>query len=192
MIRITDNALDNFEQVERRIRSGRFASVTSETDSVQYPGIGQVPTDIGRDIDRAIRLQYPTLDLETRLQFARLSLDSDVQPHGVHNDRTEGDLTSILYLCDEGSTDLCKHRILGFDRQPETEAQYKIWQRDHSRPAAWTTTRCVQCRRNRLFSFPSELLHRQFPASGFGTGPEDGRLVIVTFSRHKKAPNEGG
>ena len=54
----------------------------------------------------------------------------------------------------------------------------------------WTQTACVSMRHNRLVAYPADRFHGQWPATGWGTSQQDGRVVIVGFGDTGGAADE--
>lgn len=181
-MRITYDTLENYEEAERRVRSLDFKGIVNEVDGVLYPDLSLVPTDIGGSIHGAISDHFPEHDVEITYQFARLSVEGVNAPHQVHNDLSMGQWASVLYLTDEGGTDLCTHRALGFAGQPETERELRAWTSDTNVPDAWHVDAYIPAERNKLVMYPGDWMHRSQPIGGQGTNANNnGRLVIVTF-----------
>lgn len=124
----------------------------------------------------------------------RLTLRSDRGASGVHCDPAA--YSGILYLslpehC-RGGTDFYRHRRTGLERVPATldgivAAGYPtgdalvrdVINRDTLKPAAWEKSFAAPMRFNRLILFSPWMFHNS--AAGFGTSPEDGRLVYLMF-----------
>jgi hypothetical protein len=107
----------------------------------------------------------------------------------VHSDREMGDHTAIVYLSkhdDEGSgTGLFEHTETGMRRmpsfaelrkKPEFLEQLKA-EMVAGDPEHWNMWHFVQGYYNRAFIFEAPLFHSRFPKHGYGTTPEDGRLI---------------
>ncbi len=124
----------------------------------------------------------------------RLTRKADRGQSGVHVDPAAW--SGILYLtapehC-RGGTDFYRHRRTGLERVPATldgiqAAGYPtgdalvqdVVNRDTCKPAAWERTFTAPMRFNRLILFSPWMFHNSAP--GFGTGPDDGRLVYLMF-----------
>lgn len=124
----------------------------------------------------------------------RLTLKGDRGLSGVHIDPCF--YSGILYLsrpqdC-RGGTDFFRHRRTGLDRVPATSAGVQaagfvdhnqlieeVVNADTTKPAKWEKSFTAPMRYNRLILFSPWMFHNAAP--GFGSGPDDGRLVLLLF-----------
>lgn len=130
----------------------------------------------------------------TTHSHCRLTLAGDKGRSGVHVDPCF--YSGILYLslpehC-RGGTDFFRHKRTGLDRVPMgptamLAAGYtdpnrlieEVVNQDTLKPARWEKTFTVPMRFNRLILFSPWMFHNS--AAGFGTKPENGRLVHLMF-----------
>jgi hypothetical protein len=117
---------------------------------------------------------------------------------GVHVDPAA--YSGILYLSrpedcarpDAGGTDFFRHRRTGLEAVPQDPAKIAasgyddvnaliedVVNKDTTLPAKWERTLRVPARFNRLLLFSPWQFHNAAP--GFGTTPEDSRLVMLLF-----------
>ena len=117
---------------------------------------------------------------------------------GVHIDPAA--YSGILYLSrpedcarpDAGGTDFFRHRRTGLEAVPQDPAKIAasgysdinvlvedVVNKDTTLPAKWERTMRVPARFNRLLLFSPWQFHNAAP--GFGTSPEDSRLVMLLF-----------
>lgn len=117
---------------------------------------------------------------------------------GVHIDPAA--YSGILYLSrpedcakpDAGGTDFFRHRRTGLEAVPQDPAKIAasgysdinalvedVVNKDTTLPAKWERTLRIPARFNRLLLFSPWQFHNA--ASGFGTTPEDSRLVMLLF-----------
>jgi len=117
---------------------------------------------------------------------------------GVHIDPAA--YSGILYLSrpedcakpDAGGTDFFRHRRTGLEAVPQDPAKIAasgysdinalvedVVNKDTCLPAKWERTLRVPARFNRLLLFSPWQFHNAAP--GFGTTPEDSRLVMLLF-----------
>ncbi|MFM5917694.1 MAG: DUF6445 family protein [Novosphingobium sp.] len=124
----------------------------------------------------------------------RITLAGDQGRSGVHIDPCA--YSGILYLslpqhC-RGGTDFFRHKRTGLDRVPDRRedmlaAGYSdinlliedVVNRDTLKRGAWDKLMTLPMRFNRLVLFSPWQFHNS--ASGFGTGPANGRLVQTLF-----------
>ena len=124
----------------------------------------------------------------------RLTLAKDKGLSGVHVDPCF--YSGILYLslpehC-RGGTEFYRHKRTGLDRVPPTLAGVQaagysdpnslnedVVNADTSKPSRWEKQFTVPMRFNRLILFSPWMFHNS--ARGFGSGPQDGRLVHLMF-----------
>ncbi|MDP4604703.1 MAG: DUF6445 family protein, partial [Erythrobacter sp.] len=128
----------------------------------------------------------------------RLSRKGDKGKSGVHIDPAH--YSGILYLSrpedcarpDAGGTDFFRHRRTGLEAVPQDPARIAasgyddvnaliadVVNRDTLLPAKWERTLRVPARFNRLLLFSPWQFHNAAP--GFGTSPDNARLVMLLF-----------
>lgn len=130
----------------------------------------------------------------TSHSHCRLTLAHDKGLSGVHIDPCF--YSGILYLnlpehC-RGGTDFFRHKRTGLDRVPMDTGQMlaagyadpnqlieEVVNCDTLKPAKWEKQFTVPMRFNRLVLFSPWMFHNS--AKGFGSGPENGRLVHLMF-----------
>lgn len=106
----------------------------------------------------------------------------------VHSDREAGDYTAIVYLSehDEGSgTGFYKHRETGLTRMPsfaQLAAEPEFFEQLKREmvlgsPDHWEQVKFVPGDFNRALIFDAPLFHARSPKHGFGSTPEEGRMV---------------
>lgn len=154
----------------------------------------------------AVRLPLP--DLDERLSrlagsalvptprtvhgHTRLSFAGDTGRGGVHVDQSHW--SGVLYLSqpvgEDSGTDFYRHRASGMTRAPLTRTELsrygvsdypQMWSEvitPHTHDMThWEHVRRVEMKFNRLVFFRPWLWHAAGP--GFGSMPEDGRLIVV-------------
>jgi hypothetical protein len=128
----------------------------------------------------------------------RLTRKGDKGRSGVHIDPAS--YSGILYLSrpedcakpDAGGTDFVRHRRTGLEAVPQDPAKIAasgygdinalvedVVNKDTTLPAKWERTMRVPARFNRLLLFSPWQFHNAAP--GFGSTPEDARLVMLLF-----------
>ena len=115
--------------------------------------------------------------------FARIT-NKDTERAYVHSDRASGAFTCIVYLSDheeKSGTAFYRHRETGLTEMPLE------WMTDEKRKnemvngdeSIWQEMDYVAGGFNRAVIFNAPLFHARVPKNGFGSTPEDGRLVHV-------------
>lgn len=140
----------------------------------------------------------------TQHGHCRLTRKGDKGKSGVHIDPAS--YSGILYLSrpedcarpDAGGTDFFRHKRTGLESVPQDPARIAasgyddinalvedVVNKDTLMPAKWERTMRVPARFNRLLLFSPWQFHNAAP--GFGTTPEDARLVMLLFFGPAKA-----
>ena len=169
---VVDDFFLDYSDVRKHVTGLSYAGEVNPVDNVLYPYINT-------DIPARDEVEYLT---DGGFMFLRLSPEGVEAPHQAHNDSSMADNTLLIYLCEgPGGTSLVRHKETGLYKQPETEEELAIWQRDYNIYDAWEVTHMFDLIPNRAVSFPSTLMHRAEPVNGFGKTAEDGRLVLTCF-----------
>lgn len=109
----------------------------------------------------------------------------------VHSDRETGDFTCVAYLSEHDEktgTGFYRHRRTGLERMPsfdEMREQPEEFQRLKDEMVRgseedWELIEFVPAAFNRAVVFEAPLFHARFPRHGFGSTPEEGRMVWVS------------
>lgn len=166
-----------------------------------FPGLNSsAPLDTG-GVDAAVsRLLGVKLGPAPGTQHGhcRLTRKSDKGKSGVHIDPAA--YSGILYLSrpedcakpDASGTDFFRHKRTGLEAVPQDPAKIAasgygdinalvedVVNKDTTLPARWERTMRVPARFNRLLLFSPWQFHNAAP--GFGTAPENARLVMLLF-----------
>lgn len=117
----------------------------------------------------------------------------------IHADPMGKTHAAVVYLFDdhhEHGTAFWRHREadetfqnqnfydrLGVDiKEPEQcEALVARLLKEGESEDAWQMAGFTEAKFNRLIFYPSTMFHSRYPRHAFGTGPADGRLVLVAF-----------
>ena len=185
--------------------AARRAALALEYDPARqhgnFPGLNSsTPLDT-RGVDEAVsRLLGLTLGPAPGTQHGacRLTRKADKGRSGVHIDPAA--YSGILYLsrpedCAKpgaGGTDFFRHKRTGLEAVPQDPAKIAasgysdintliedVVNKDTTLPAKWERTLRVPARFNRLLLFSPWQFHNAAP--GFGSTPEDARLVMLLF-----------
>lgn len=171
------------------IRSG-FATKTGP-DGAAYTGISEYP--VPHWFERVA--EVVGAPIIPRLSAFRLNLAGELPHSWVHSDDICAQYASVLYLntpeqC-AGGTAFWRHKALGMERllTPEEltargmdpESFYRLMNCDWKRLTFWEQIGFMPMQFNRFITYPTSYFHSRYPFEGFGTGPEDGRLIWVCF-----------
>ena len=166
-----------------------------------FPGLNSsTPLDTGAVDDAVSRLLGLKLGPAPCTQHGacRLTRKADKGRSGVHIDPAA--YSGILYLSrpedcakpSAGGTDFFRHKRTGLEAVPQEPAKIAasgysdinalvedVVNKDTTLPAKWERTLRVPARFNRLLLFSPWQFHNAAP--GFGSTPEDARLVMLLF-----------
>lgn len=118
--------------------------------------------------------------------FFRVTTE-DTEEAVVHSDIFTGDFTCLLYMSEhEGSgTEFYRHKPTDTYSLPPLKdfyADQELFERmkvdcSHRNPDIWEKVNTIEAKYNRAIIFPSPVFHCRYPYTGFGHGPEDGRMI---------------
>lgn len=170
------------ESVRQSVISGEF-STQQGPDGAMYTGISafQVP----HWKDRIAELIGKRI--KCGISCFRLNLKGELPHSWVHSDGICAQYASVLYMNEpkqcKGGTAFWRHRVLNIDRLPlgEDGDFYRQMDSDWKDLSLWEALFIVPMAWNRFITYPTSLFHSRFPFEGFGTGPQDGRLIWICF-----------
>lgn len=121
------------------------------------------------------------------LMFFRVT-NEDTEARYVHSDREAGDFTCIVYLSahdDLYGTEFFRHRATGMTHMPSFEelrkdpTLFERLKRDmvSGSKDEWESMDFVRGAYNRAVIFDAPRFHARTPKHGFGSTPEDGRMI---------------
>jgi hypothetical protein len=116
--------------------------------------------------------------------FLRLSPEGMDCPNIHHTDDLMAKHGMIVYLnrpehC-QGGTSLVTHES-GMNTSPKTPEETELWVKDHNDTSKWTVDATFEMESNKAVLVPMHKFHRAEPVGGFGSTPQDARLVMVGF-----------
>lgn len=183
---------DDFVECPDRVRLsslqagfGTWRPTKGEVGSSVYDGIGfwGEHSTLLRSLTAAVdRPVYP------HSMFFRVT-NADTEGAYVHSDREAGDFTAIVYLSkhdeDESGTGFYQHIETGMTAMPAFAEMAKdpvFFERFKKEmvegsPEHWKLQHFVPGKYNRALIFDAPLFHARSPKHGFGSTPEDGRMV---------------
>jgi hypothetical protein len=134
-------------------------------------------------------------EIKVRMSGFRLNLAGELPHSWVHSDDICAQFATVLYMnlphqC-MGGTAFWRHTGLFIDRMPDLEEMVRNGGNIHWWLAMvnkewqsldfWEQAGFVSMKPNRLITYPTGMFHSRYPFEGFGSGPEDGRMVWVCF-----------
>lgn len=166
---LTDDFLPR--EVFRHLRAysvvAEYKPEVNPVDGVEYPLIC-------KEIPEQVLQYFP----EGSTVFLRASPQGVYCPHVHHNDASMGRQSGMLYLNEKeqcrGGTALVVH--------VDANATVEQMAADANDRSKWVTTAMAPMYPNRYFLFDAGLMHRAEPEGGFGTTPEDRRVVLTCFT----------
>lgn len=122
----------------------------------------------------------------------RLNYEKELPNAAIHTDVGWGTHALVLYLSDGPSgTAFWKHNATSEIRlKPNDLTIFNKVKHDWDSGDKWTMDGYSHMRFNRALIYESELFHSRYPFEGFGTTPEDGRLIAVAFFTPTGEENE--
>jgi Family of unknown function (DUF6445) len=182
-----DNFAPDLPEIREAVIAGRFATQRGP-DGAEYTGISQYPVPLWFDlISKKIGAQ-----IKPTISCFRLNLAGEMPHSWVHSDDICAKYASVLYCnlpsqC-KGGTAFWKHVERGIDRLPTREELgekadefYATMTREWKEVKRWKAINFVPMKFNRFITYPTCLFHSRYPFEGFGTSPQDGRLIWICF-----------
>jgi uncharacterized protein DUF6445 len=160
-------------------------------DGGTYTGIAQYPVPQWHERISEV-LGRP---IQPRLSCFRLNLKGELPHSWVHSDDICAKFASVLYLnppeqC-TGGTAFWKHAALGMSyllsreelaaHGMDADAFYKLMNREWKDASAWQQVGFMPMVFNLFLTYPTQFFHSRWPWEGFGTSPQDGRLIWACF-----------
>lgn len=110
----------------------------------------------------------------------RLNYAGEMPNQSIHSDLGWGTHAAVVYLsAGDSGTAFWRHLPTGSTEYHPDE--YVAILSDVDNIEAWEMRMMVSQRPNRGLIYESALFHSRFPFEGFGSTPEDGRLIAVAF-----------
>ncbi|WP_189635871.1 2OG-Fe(II) oxygenase [Pseudomonas chlororaphis] len=182
---IVDDFLPEFEVLREHAERAKFEDVVNDFDGVTYPLIcrdipGLIVESILNKLSNIVgsEILNPTM-------FMRRSPAGIHCPHQVHSDLSMGRKSLMLYLNHEkdcqGGTSFLSHRDTGISYNPGHPTFAALVVASQNDPDAWDIRDLAEMRPNRAVIFDAARLHRAEPVGGFGSTPQDTRVVLTCF-----------
>jgi len=183
---VIDDFLPEFDELQKYAMTAKFTDVVNSFDGVTYPLIcTDLPDHLRKHVLREIAKHFP--GFESPVMFMRRSPAGVPCPHQAHSDASMGTHSLMLYLnsadhC-RGGTSFLSHRISGIAYAPADPLFIGVVVDDQNRPEAWDVRGMAEMKPNRAVIFDAAMMHRAEPVGGFGSTPEDARVVLTCFFR---------
>ena len=113
----------------------------------------------------------------------RLNYGGEVPNAAIHSDIGWGTHALVLYLSDSpGGTAFWQHKATGARRIEQGDtALFEQVRGDWDCADCWDQVGLCKQKFNRGVIYESALFHSRWPFEASGTGPDDGRLILVAF-----------
>lgn len=185
-----DEFTSDAAEVRKAVVEGQFTTETGP-DGAAYSGISMYP--VPHWFNRIAELLQR--QIEPKISCFRMNLKGEMPHSWVHSDDICAQYASVLYLNEpdqcSGGTAFWRHEALGLDRLPSKESLigkgvnaewfYAMMSREWKDLTYWKQVNFVPMKWNRFITYPTCLFHSRYPFEGFGTGPQDGRLIWICF-----------
>lgn len=182
---IFDGFLNTFDQLREYADTATFEDIRNPVDFVVYPKIcDQIPADVRREVLDTLS-RWKGSPVIAPVMFMRSTPQGTPCPHQVHSDASMGLYSMMLYLNRQadcrGGTSFLSHIDTGIAFNPALDDFAQIVVNDQNDSSKWHARTLVEMIQNRAVIFDSSALHRAEPVGGFGSTPEDSRLVLTCF-----------
>lgn len=180
-LRIYDDFLPNPEDIRYKGLKAKYGNKLEKDGEVYKRVADVVIPEVVDALNTAMGRPIELLGMGYRLNYAK-----EMPNHAIHADLGWGTYASVTYLSNPPSgqysgTAFWQHHT-GHERVKQGEAEVlKDVLKDWDNPLAWDQTAFVPSKYNRSIIYRSELFHSRWPFTGYGTSPEDGRLIVVSF-----------
>lgn len=188
-LRQLDDFAPDIESVREAVIGGGFSTQTGP-DGAPYTGISLYPVPHWYEL--IAKFVGPIVP---KISCFRMNLEGELPHSWVHSDDICAHYASVLYMNppqqSKGGTAFWRHKILGIDRLPtkqslteqgyDADLFYKQMDGEWKQLGLWEQVNFVPMKFNRFITYPTCLFHSRFPFEGFGSGPQDGRLIWICF-----------
>jgi hypothetical protein len=184
--------VDDFFECPEELRSWAllkgFKEEISPADGVAYRGVCKDPPWVFKN-EAEVRLSYLMRSpASIQLAFLRLAM-KDINPTKttVHLDPLYAQYLATVYLNPPGEfpfwsgTHMFRHAATKLEITLTTQDEADTWEQDCNNLGAWQITGIAVQEWNRVVILPTDHFHAAMPIGGFGSTPEDGRMVFVAF-----------
>lgn len=185
---VIDEFLERPDAIRMWALGEGFKTEVSPADGLEYPGI---LTPLHEHIMQEVLFKLSVTmgePVDHVLSFFRMT-EAGYKPYAwIHSDPRIADWIAVTYMnpgCENHptwwGTGMYEHKTAGLTRSPRTLEEQAIWERDCTSELCWRLVGWVHAKYNRTVILNTHTLHAAHPEKGYGTGVEDGRLVMVNF-----------
>lgn len=182
MVRCIDNFLFDPDKARQHALSSEFIDWQGQDGQV-YKRI--CITDVP-GLRQAIESEMGPVDMVA--MGYRLNYEGEKPNAAIHSDIGWSTHALVLYLIDgRSSTAFWIHRKSGLSCiEPGDQDALAAVQEDWDREEAWEMNGFAPMVYNRAIIYEGKYFHSRYPFEGFGSIPEDGRLIAVAFFKPKE------
>lgn len=185
-----DNFAPDIAQVREAVVSGEFSTETGP-DGCTYTGISKLQVPHWFELISAA-IEHPVIP---RLSFFRMNVTGEVPHSWVHSDDICAKFAAVVYMnlphqC-QGGTAFWRHTGLRMESMPSVDEMREtgthvewflsMMNREWKDLTFWEQHGFVGMRFNRFITYPTSQFHSRYPFEGFGSTPQDARLVWSCF-----------
>lgn len=187
---IVDDFLPNPQDVRERFKALEFYDMRGP-DGEFYKHINvRNPMEFNDLLAKAVGRP-----VNQSMSLARINYAKENPNNAIHSDNTFDTYAAVLYLSKpedcRGGTAFWRHKKYGYEHLPTEldirksgRSPRRVWDevsKSWNDETAWTQTQVAEMKFGRCIIYPSNRFHSRWPFSAFGTTPEDGRLIWVSF-----------
>ena len=163
------------------VLAGNFADIANPADGVVYPAINhELPTSVVAEVLAGIEFLTGRAP-ELRSIFARATYAGLVAENKIHSDLVMGSFAAHVYLSPGwpagAGTSFWANKRVGMVHKASMDPT--VIRTNHIED--WDRYLSVQAAFNRMLIHRGDAWHLAEPVGGWGSTPEDGRLVITAF-----------
>lgn len=188
---IIDDFMPNPEEIRKKALEAGFEDFPYMQGVYQGTGLNYKCPELREQIQNVFQRE-----LDFHVSAFRSGGEETKLHVNIHADNSVSDFAGVYYLnlpeqC-KGGTAFYTLKEYGWDEMP-TEEQLKEkgknleWMTSKwTQPDAWELNTVAGMKFNRLIIYPTQYFHSRYPLEGWGTTPENSRLVWVSFWKIKQ------
>lgn len=180
-LRVYDDFLPNPHSVRGRGIRARYINYKAPDGEIYKRVTDEVMPEVVDALNNAMGRPISLLGMGYRLNYK-----GEMPNHAVHADLGWGTYASVVYLSNPPDTEYSgtafwRHHT-GHERVKLGEEEVlKDVVADWDNVNAWEQTAFIPSKYNRGIIYRSELFHSRWPFAAYGSSPDDGRLIVVSF-----------